>query len=218
MILPLFFGLLGALTLVSLGNWQMNRLHWKTAIIAEATARMTEPPAPLAQDIAFPRDRYLPVAVTGRFLGPELHVLTSIQNEGPGFLVIASYETDTGRKIMVDRGFIPEDQKDAARPPHAQAVSGNLSQPDDVNSATPAPDLARNIWFGRDVTAMATALGTEPVLIVAREDTGDGIRPRGVTATFRNDHLGYAITWYSLALAWLGMTGAYLWRIRRRNA
>ena len=218
MILPLLFGLIGAAILISLGTWQMQRLHWKNAIIAVAEARMAEAPAHLAAEVVFPRDRYLPVQVAGRFLGPEAHVLTSIQNEGPGFLVIAAYETTEGRKILIDRGFVPETQKDAPRPPRAQAVVGNLSLPDDVNSATPAPDTARNIWFGRDVAAMAAALGTEPVLIVAREGTGDGIRAQPVTSTFRNDHLGYAMTWFSLALAWLGMTGAYLWRIRPRNA
>lgn len=218
MILPLLFGLVGAAILIGLGSWQLQRLQWKNDIIARAEARMAEPPAPLSGVVLMPRDRYLPVRVAGRFLGPELHVLTSIQNEGPGFLVIAAYETADGRKILVDRGFIPEAQKDAPRPPRSQEVVGNLSEPDDVNSSTPAPDLGRNIWFGRDVAAMSEVLGTDPIMIVARTDTGDGIRPRAVTATFRNDHLGYALTWFSLALAWLGMTGAYLWRIRPRNA
>ncbi|MDR0808362.1 MAG: SURF1 family protein [Gemmobacter sp.] len=218
MILPMSFGLIGAAILIALGTWQVQRLHWKTALIAAAEARMAEPAGPLAAEVEFPRDRYLPVRVSGRFLGPEAHVLTSIPDEGPGFLVIAAYETGDGRRILIDRGFVPEAQKNTPRPPHAAEVTGNLNLPDDVTSATPPPDMGRNIWFGRDVAAMAGVLGTEAVLIVARSDTGDGVAPRAVTATFRNDHLSYAITWFSLAVAWLGMTGTYLWRIRRRNA
>jgi surfeit locus 1 family protein len=65
---------------------------------------------------------------------------------------------------------------------------------------------------------MAAALGTEPVLIVARTDTGDGITPLPVdTAGIPNNHLNYALTWFCLAAVWLGMTLLLLWRIRRRT-
>lgn len=217
MILPLLFGLIGAAILVALGTWQVQRLAWKQGVIARAEAQIQQAPAPLSWHVSFPRDQYLPVTVTGRFLGEEAHVLTSIPGEGPGFLVIAAFQTDRDRRILIDRGFLPEDQKSAPRPGQAMAVTGNLIVPDDVTSSTPAPDTARNIWFGRDVAAMAAALNTEPLMIVAREPTGQGIAPRPVTVTFTNNHLGYAITWFSLAFAWLGMTALYLWRIRRRS-
>lgn len=217
MILPLLFGLIGAAILLGLGTWQVQRLAWKEGVIAAAEAQMQAAPAPLPATPQPEADRYRPVRVEGRFLGKEAHVLTSIPGEGPGFLVIAAFETTQGRRILIDRGFLPEDQKPAARPPQAAQITGNLIWPDDVNSSTPAPDTARNIWFGRDVAAMAQALGTDPVMVVAREGTGQGITPRPVTVTFTNNHLGYAITWFSLALAWLGMTALYLWRIRRRS-
>ena len=217
MILPLLFGLIGAAILVALGTWQVQRLAWKQGVIAGAAAQMQAAPTPLPATPDPEADRYRPVQVSGRFLGAEAHVLTSIPGEGPGFLVIAAFETTAGRRLLIDRGFLPEDQKTAPRPGQAAQITGNLIWPDDVTPSTPAPDLARNIWFGRDVAAMAQALGTDPVMIVAREDTGQGITPRPVTVTFTNNHLGYAITWFSLAFAWLGMTGLYLWRIRRRS-
>ena len=217
MILPLLFGLVGAAILIGLGTWQVQRLHWKEGLIATAEAKIAMPAVALPVQPDPVADRYLSVTVQGRFLGPEAHVLTSIQGQGPGFLVIAAYQTDDGRRILVDRGFVPETAKTAPRPPREVAVTGNLNWPDDVNSATPPPDEARGIWFGRDVTAMASALGTEPLMLIARSDTGDGVQAQPVSATFRNDHLGYAITWFSLAVVWLGMTASYLWRIRRRN-
>ncbi|MBL8561461.1 MAG: SURF1 family protein [Gemmobacter sp.] len=217
MILPLLFGLIGAAILVGLGTWQVQRLAWKEGVIARAEAQMQAAPAPLPATPDPEADRYRPVRVEGRFLGPEAHVLTSIPGEGPGFLVIAAFETAQGRRILIDRGFLPEDQKTTPRPAQAASLSGNLIWPDDVTTATPAPDTARNIWFGRDVEAMAEALHTDPLMMVAREPTGQGITPRPVTVTFTNNHLGYAITWFSLAFAWLGMTVLYLWRIRRRS-
>ncbi|MBE0554514.1 MAG: SURF1 family protein, partial [Rhodobacteraceae bacterium] len=94
----------------------------------------------------------------------------------------------------------------------------NLHWPQDADSFTPPPDPRTGLWFARDVAAMAAKLGTEPVLIVARGPTGDGITPMPVdSSAIPNDHWGYAITWFSLAAVWAVMTGYLLWRIRQRT-
>jgi surfeit locus 1 family protein len=60
-------------------------------------------------------------------------------------------------------------------------------------------------------------MGVEPLLIVAREIPGDPVSARPIdTAVIPNDHLQYAITWFSLAAIWSGMTALLVWRIRRR--
>ena len=81
--------------------------------------------------------------------------------------------TDDGRRILLDRGFVDQDHKRDPRPPVRLDVVGNLHWPQEKGSATPAPNLDQNIWFARDVPAMAKALGTEPVLVVAAEVRGD---------------------------------------------
>jgi surfeit locus 1 family protein len=64
---------------------------------------------------------------------------------------------------------------------------------------------------------MAAALGTEPVMLVAAaSDDPEAPLPLPVTANLRNDHLGYAITWFALAIVWSVMTGYLLYRIKRR--
>jgi surfeit locus 1 family protein len=132
--------------------------------------------------------------------------------------VIAAFQTEDGRRILVDRGFLPEDQRSQPRIATAARLSGTLHWPDEVDSFTPPPDAARAIWFARDVPAMAAALQTEPVLVVAREATGDGITPLPVdTQGIPNNHLNYAVTWFSLAAVWAGMTLLLLWRIRQRT-
>ncbi len=210
-------GLAGVGVLVSLGVWQLHRLEWKETIIARAEARMAEAPITLPATLDPVADRYRAVTATGRFTGEEAHVLTSTRETGPGFLVIAAFETG-GRRILIDRGFVPETEKTTPRPPSEATVVGNLNWPDDVNSSTPPYDADRQIWYGRDLGGIASLLGAEPVLVIAREDTGDGIIPQPVTtAGFRNDHFNYAVTWFSLAAVWLGMTLYLLWRIRARS-
>jgi surfeit locus 1 family protein len=217
-IFALALGLGGAAVLIGLGVWQMQRLQWKEAIIASAEGMIAAEPIALPATPDSLTDRYRSVAVEGQFLGPEAHVLTSSREGGPGFLVVAAYRTADGRLILVDRGFVPETEKTTARPPKTMAVTGNLVWPDDVTSSTPPYDAGRAIWYGRDLPAMADLLRTEPLLLVARSDTGDGVIPQPVTvAGFRNNHWQYAVTWFSLAVVWLGMTVFLLWRIRART-
>lgn len=218
---PLILGLGGMVILVGLGIWQLQRLEWKEGVLARIDAQMSAAPGPLpAEGSTSEAGKYQPVAVTGRTTGPELHMLTGMTGVGPGYEVITAFDTGDGRRILLDRGFLPEVAKDLARPPVALRVTGNLHWPEEASSNTPEPDLNRNIWFARDVPAMAEHLGTEPVLVVARSVGGDaqGITPVPVsTAGIPNDHLGYALTWFSLAAVWAGMTAYLLWRIRQRT-
>ncbi len=218
-VFAIVLGVAGVAVLLSLGVWQLNRLEWKEAIIARADAMISEAPVDLPATPDPVADRYRAVTATGRFTGEEAHVLTSFREVGPGFLVIEAFETSDGRRILVDRGFVSEDQKNTPRPPTDATVVGNLNWPDDVTSSTPPYDAGRAIWYGRDVAGIAALLQTEPLLIIARSDTGSGIMSQPVTtAGFRNDHMQYAVTWFSLAAVWLGMTVYLLWRIRARTA
>ncbi|MDT8855918.1 SURF1 family protein [Paracoccaceae bacterium Fryx2] len=217
-LLPVLFGLAGAAILIALGVWQVQRLAWKEAVLADIAAHIAAAPVDLPRDPDPVAQRYLPVTMTGAFTGEGLEVLASRKQIGAGVRVIAVFLTDTGRRVLVDRGFVPEVEKGLPRSVTIAQVTGNLHWPDEVDSFTPAPDAGRNLWFARDVPAMAAALGTEPLLVVARVPTGDDIDPLPVdTSGIPNDHLTYAITWFSLAVVWLGMTVLLLWRIRRRT-
>ena len=124
----------------------------------------------------------------------------------------------SGRKIMVDLGFVIDTNRQFARPTTPISVTGNLHWPEEVDSYTPEPELLRNLWFARDVKRMANVLGTEQVLVVARsiDPAVTAVTPMPVdTASVANDHLNYAITWFALAFVWLGMTALLLSRIRR---
>lgn len=218
MIIPLLFGVIGAAILIGLGSWQVQRLTWKAGVLADIEARILAAPVALPAEPDAARDAYLPVAVTGQFTGEGLRVLVSQKVIGPGYRHIAVFLTADGRRVLVDRGFVPDGV--ALDFDRVQArVVGNLHWPVEVDSYTPAPDAKTGIWFARDLPAMAAALQTEGTFIVARDAIGDDITPLPVdTLSIPNDHLGYAITWFSLAIVWLGMTVLLLWRIKRRTA
>ena len=221
LIFPLLLGLVGCAVLIGLGVWQLERLQWKEAKLAQIDAKITAAPVALPASVTEKDDIYLPVMVQGRLLGPEALVLTGLNAAGAGYRVIGAFEVAGGpRKIMVDLGFVAEADRGFARPTGPMMVSGNLNWPAEKDSYTPEPDLLRGIWFAREVERMANVLGTEQVLVVARsiDPAIPAISPLPVdTSSVPNDHLNYAITWFSLALVWLGMTCLLVWRIRRRT-
>ena len=217
---PLLFGAIGTAILIALGVWQVQRLAWKEAILAEIEARIAAAPSALPESPAPEADKYRPVGVTGRYLPGELHVLTTITGLGPGYRIVSGFESAGGRRILVDRGFVPQHEKEAdrSRPDAPVRVSGTLHWPDERDGFTPPNDPEANVWYARDVAAMAEALDTEPILLVAREGSGPGIRPMPIeTAGIANDHLEYALTWFTLAAIWAGMTGLLLWRMGQRK-
>ena len=218
MIAPLLFGLIGAAVLISLGVWQVQRLGWKQGILTDIEARIGAEPVAMPDAPAPETHRYLPVEVTGRLGEEELHVLVSRKQIGAGYRVITALDTGQ-RRFLLDRGFVRNEDKDGPRALHDVTVLGNLHWPDDRTGSTPVNDMDRNIWFARDIADMAARLNTEPVLVIARSDTGDGIEPLPVgTEGIPNDHFSYAITWFSLAAIWLGMTAYLLWRIKRHSS
>ncbi len=218
MVFPILMGLVGCAMLIALGVWQVQRMHWKEGILAEITARIGADPVPLPPAPTEAADEYRPVTVTGRLTGEFIEMLAGQKGTGPGVRIIEAFETADGRRILVDRGFLPEEARATARPAAAATVTGNLLWPQDADSFTPPPDEKTGLWFARDLPAMAAKLGAEPVLIVASQPTGNGIAPVPVdTSSIPNDHWGYAIQWFSLAAVWGVMTLYLLWRIRQRT-
>lgn len=210
----MIFGIAGLAILLALGAWQVQRLSWKEGLLAEIDARIAGEPVALPARPEIQTDRYLPVAVSGEMLQDEVHVLVSVKLVGAGYRIIAPFRTD-GRTILVDRGFIPTTAKAAERRTGTMELVGNLHWPDEIDDFTPTPDLDDNIWFARDVPALAEVLNAEPVLIIARSQTDPNITPLPVdTAGIPNDHLQYAVTWFGLALVWSAMTIYFLWRSR----
>jgi surfeit locus 1 family protein len=217
MIWPLVFGLGGVAILMSLGIWQVQRLAWKEGVLAEIEARIAATPEALPEAPTRSRALHAGGRRTGEFGDGDVRVLVS-QKGGRGRSIASSRPFETGgRRILVDRGFMPTEGAAGARGArhrHRQpALAGRGGR------LHARADLARNIWYARDVDALAAHLGTEPVLLIARDlSVSDApVTPLPVdTSGIPNDHLNYAITWFSLAALWMGMTLYLLWRIRRK--
>ena len=214
----ILLGIVGTVTLMGLGVWQLQRLAWKTEILAQIERKILAPAINIPAQLEPATHDLLPVRGTGHYIGDQtVRVLVSQKIYGAGYRLIDAFELNDGRKIMVDRGFTSVRANMPVMPKGSGQVTGNLQWPQEIDSFTPDNDLAANIWFARDVAKLSAHLQTEPVLLVLRNSSfaDDAATPLPkMSANIPNDHLNYALTWFSLALIWLGMSGYFLYRSR----
>lgn len=219
--------------LISLGTWQVHRLAWKEALIADADARVAAVPVPLPEARGFDplSEQYLKVSFQGTFdHAHEFYVFATLgepkgQFGGPGWWVVTPATLKDGRILFVNRGFVPDNRRD----PQSRAIGqitglqdmvGLVRPSEDESWITPAANPAKNEWFVRNPASFAKVAGLPmdrvlpfTVDLVANSIPG-GLPQAGETLLqFPNSHLGYVITWYGLAITLLAIAGIMLMRI-----
>lgn len=224
--------LFGVAGLTGLGVWQLHRLAWKEALIARVESGVGAAPVPAPGPARWPQiaeDEYRRVTLRGRFLHDSETLVQAVTERGGGFWVLSPLATDEGFTVLVNRGFVPPDRRDAAwrvdtLPTGATTVTGllRLSEPGGGFLRANAPGEDR--WHSRDIAAIAQARGlaqTAPYFVDADATADPGGAPEGglTVLRFANNHLIYALTWFALALMLAGAALLVLrseYRLRRR--
>lgn len=226
-----FFTLIAFALLIGLGVWQIKRLHWKERLLAQIAAVQSTPVKPLADvlaaakapaDLDFRRVRAdCPNTETGPFLR-----LFSVKEGGvAGYRIITDCTLSSGPygSILVDRGFIAQEDADKLQPgvgrPLILPIEGVLRRGDPRNFVTPPNQPGQNLWYWRDIPAMAQALGAQnpaPTFLMLESPAPPqpAPTPAPVPTAIPNNHLQYAMTWFGLAAALAGVYLAMLWRRR----
>ena len=218
---------------VALGVWQVNRLAWKENLIAEVSARLSQPPYDLPPVAEWPHTDFdtfgfHPVTATGQY-APDKTVLvfTSLSDPkgrfgGPGDWVITPFALDGGGTVFINRGFVPQAQVGAFLGPETvpkgqTTITGIAVAPEQAGAFTPGPDTAKRTEWVRDPVRLATLAGTSgPVLglTIDLPAAGAGALPQGgeTVIDFPNNHLGYAFTWFGFAILTPCLLAFWVWR------
>ncbi len=231
---PTTFALVGIAILCGLGFWQLDRKAWKENLIVTLTERLAREPADLP-----PRDRwahllqereeFARVGFPAEFLpGQEALVYTAGSGlrpdvKGPGYWVFSPARLAGGSLVIVNRGFVALDRKDPASRPEGTPrgsidIVGFVRWPETRGLFTPADDPQNNVWYLRDIKAIAAtkrwdAAAPFYIDMEAPVPPGGWPKPGKLQVNLPDNHLQYAITWFGLALA---LVGIYLvWLTRR---
>jgi surfeit locus 1 family protein len=212
--------------LVGLGLWQLQRLDWKERLLAQLAEGLAKPAAAWSNGDSFPE--FTHVTLTGGTLqqSPALKLYGRTVDGIGGVHVLALYRPLSGKPILVDRGFLPMpvDEDRVALPGNGD-IDGIVRAPSDKAwfEFANKPDV--NQWYWIDLPAMAKALGADslaPIYVEALKPTAaeNAPLPTGdrLASNLPNNHLQYAITWFSLACALALMYAIWLLRSTRRNS
>jgi surfeit locus 1 family protein len=219
LILPTLVMLPVLAALLALGTWQVQRLHWKTDLLAAIDAGEAGPPPPLAPD-AVPA-RYARVVATGRFDHAREALLgREVRGTALGAHLLTPLLREAGPALLVDRGWVPlERAQPIDRPEGPVSVTGYIRPGETAGSVAARDDLAGRRFYTFDPAVIGQALelpAVAPFALVALAPPGTP--PASLPAAARaiprpnNPHLGYAITWYGLAVALVGVFIAFAWR------
>ena len=196
------------LVLMGLGVWQVQRLAWKTDLIARVDARVAADPVPAPPPaewagLTAENAEYRRVSVGGEYRPDSDVLVQAVTERGAGFWVMTPLVTEDGWTVLVNRGFVAADRRDDRPLPQGpQAVTGllRLSQPDGAFLRANDPDAGR--WYSRDTQAIAATLGLPDVApyFIDADRAGESQPIGGLTViAFRNSHLTYALTWFAMA-------------------
>ena len=210
----------------ALGDWQLHRRVWKLDLIARVNARVHAPPAPAPGPAAWSAltkagAEYRHVRAEGVFLNDRETTVQALSELGAGYWVMTPLVTRQGFTVLVNRGFVPAERRQAASRPAGEiegptTVTGLLRISEPGGGFLQRNDPVRDAWVSRDVAGIAAErrLTRAAPYFIDAEAVGRADAPVGglTVIAFPNSHLVYALTWFTLALM---CAGAAVWLVRR---
>lgn len=237
---------LGVLLLVGLGSWQMLRLQWKLDLIDKRAASLTANPVTMYDVEAGMEHGYdvdfLRVRLHGEYRHEASRYVYRARGKRPGYQLITPFMDKSGFIVLVDRGFIDQRmleapiESDTRNPEGRITITGiTRNRASDRNLFSPEADTRQGIWYWYDLVGISASMpdnllegyeGPEPItsaMFVQLEPggepgTGKWPDPEDLKVELPNNHLQYAVTWFSLALVLVVMSWLFIRKRREEHA
>lgn len=223
---------IGLAILISLGVWQLNRLAWKEGLIATLHERLSAAPVGLPSRAEWPKltpDNSEFRRVTLRVEFPDSQRASVYAGapalradlKSPGYFIFAPARLPGGETVVINTGWVPADRQ-YQWSGGSREIVGYLRWPEQPGLFVSDHDTSGAIWFVRDQRAMARLRGWGEVapFYIDQESpvpAGGLPKPGPLTVNLRNNHLGYAWTWFGLAGTLVGVFAFWLWNGRRKT-
>jgi cytochrome oxidase assembly protein ShyY1 len=229
---------------IGLGIWQLQRRIEKHALIAALDERLAAAPEALPLPSQWSaltpgRDEFRRVSFSATYAKlPDAMVYSSgsaVRDDvsGPGTWAFLPARLAGGETVVINAGFVQNTMQDRGYEDRAVSrlmsgepakLTGYLRFPESAGTLTPPENAAKRLWFTRDHLAMARALrwseGTQQIapfyIDLETPVPENGIpKPGPLQVHLKDDHMQYAITWFTLAVALVIAFGVW-WRGQRK--
>ena len=198
-----------------LGTWQLYRLDWKNSLITEITEGLNSEPVLYSYSSVKNYQRFI---LEGEFdYSNQLYFYSLSTKSEPGFDVFTPYKLKDGNFVLVNRGWIKKELKNKVEINQNQSskIIGVAKTEFKINIFKPENEPKNNIWFSINFDEFETQLGVKlNRAIFYLDDKNINLpKPREINADLPNNHLKYALTWYSIAISIL----LYFLYFRKKN-
>ena len=199
----------------ALGTWQLVRLQWKNNLINQISEGLKSPAINYSNKI---QTNYQRVIVDGEYNFEKQIYLYSLNKKGvPGYDVVTPFKTVDSENILINRGWIKAVQKNENKINKImnKKIQGLLRKNIKKNIFKPDNDIEKNIWFSINLVDLKKFTGkTFNEYILYLEDKNINTpKPKQITIDLPNNHLKYALTWYSISISIF----AYFLYFRKKN-
>ena len=199
----------------ALGTWQLVRLQWKNNLINQISKGLESSVTSYSSKI---QTNYQRVSVEGEYDYKKQIYLYSLNEKGePGYEVVTPFKTLSSENILINRGWIKTAQKNENKINGTinKRIQGLLRKNSKKNIFKPDNEIDKNIWFSIDLEDVKKYTGktfNEYILYLEDENINTP-KPKQITIDLPNNHLKYALTWYSISISIF----AYFLYFRKKN-
>ena len=213
-------GLFGFVFLMSLGIWQIHRLQWKEQIIQRIEASLTAQPIPIEHVLSdYQNHLFSPVTIKGTGIkNASFFIMGKTHKRRPGYHLLTVMTLPNGDNLLVNWGWVQDRNSHLSKELPAQ-FKGRVRIPDQTKWYMPAHKPSEQTWGNIDISAMekAMALKLLPFYVESiRPNTGKAPYPVRQTINLPNNHMGYAVTWFGLALVWAIIISLFIRREQKK--
>ena len=198
-----------------LGTWQLVRLQWKNNLINQISEGLKSSPINYSDKV---KVNYQRVAIEGKYDFKKQIYLYSLNDKGqPGYDVITPFESRFSENVLVNRGWIKSNLKNNIvinKTPDSK-IQGLILEIRKPNIFKPENDIKKNIWFSINLEQIKEITGKNfsNYVLYLEEKKITVPKPKKITIDLPNNHLKYAITWYSISISIF----AYFLYFRKKN-
>ena len=185
---------------LSLGTWQVFRLHSKSQLISDLENNLKRNSIDFNVDID---KEYTKVLLKKKNLKSKIFLYHLNKGE-IGFKVIIPYEVNSSLLVLVDKGWIRKDKINSIKNSlfNDDIIEGYTKKIKEKKLFTPKNNIKEDFLYSVEIDNLKKSLNKNiyPLLIIQTSKTKKDIIPNDYHVGLSNNHLQYAITWYGLAL------------------
>ncbi len=187
----------------SLGTWQIYRLQWKLDLISEIKNGLnSEPVFYSSANIK----NYQKVKFNGIFDFEKQIYLYSLNSSGvPGYDIITPIKIKSNEILLINRGWIKKSlkkNKDLNKI-ETNSFEGIIKEITKPNPFKPENDIKNNMWYSLKLNDLQNFTGYKlnNFVIFLQNNQNTLVENKVVSPDLPNNHLKYALTWYSVSLS-----------------